>query len=119
MFYVSLNVVDWLYLCFCLYFYVFIIILLFGLYICIFMYYVIVYGVSAFWMLIQLSYSSEEYFENILKNLEFSQKKRLRKLRVKVNKDEYDAAFIFIIPLLILIFIDEFLIEGGSPELPW
>uniref|UniRef100_A0A8C6WL35 Neprilysin n=1 Tax=Neogobius melanostomus TaxID=47308 RepID=A0A8C6WL35_9GOBI len=36
-----------------------------------------------------LNYSSEEYFENILKNLEFAQKKRLRKLRVKVNKEEW------------------------------
>ncbi|KAG9348143.1 hypothetical protein JZ751_001878 [Albula glossodonta] len=30
-----------------------------------------------------LSYNEEQYFENILKNLEFSQKKRLRKLRQK------------------------------------
>ena len=36
----------------------------------------------------QLSYSGEEYFENILQNLEYAQKKRLRKLRVKVNKEE-------------------------------
>ncbi|XP_010764379.1 neprilysin-like, partial [Notothenia coriiceps] len=36
-----------------------------------------------------LSYSTEEYFENILQNLEYAQKKRLRKLRVKVNKDEW------------------------------
>lgn len=36
-----------------------------------------------------LNYSAEEYFENILKNLEFAQKKRLRKLRVKVNKEEW------------------------------
>ncbi|XP_068173675.1 neprilysin-like isoform X3 [Antennarius striatus] len=36
-----------------------------------------------------LLYSSEEYFENILQNLEYMQKKRLRKLRVKVNKDEW------------------------------
>lgn len=36
----------------------------------------------------QLLYSSEEYFENILQNLEYVQKKRLRKLRVKVNKEE-------------------------------
>uniref|UniRef100_A0A4W4FQS4 Neprilysin n=1 Tax=Electrophorus electricus TaxID=8005 RepID=A0A4W4FQS4_ELEEL len=34
-------------------------------------------------------YSSEEYFENILKNLEFGQKKRLKRLRVKVNKEEW------------------------------
>uniref|UniRef100_A0A674C0H3 Neprilysin n=1 Tax=Salmo trutta TaxID=8032 RepID=A0A674C0H3_SALTR len=31
-----------------------------------------------------LSYSAEEYFENILQNLEYIQKKRLRKLRVKI-----------------------------------
>uniref|UniRef100_A0A673I318 Neprilysin n=1 Tax=Sinocyclocheilus rhinocerous TaxID=307959 RepID=A0A673I318_9TELE len=36
-----------------------------------------------------LSYSAEEYFENILKNLEFGQKKRLKKLRIKVNKEEW------------------------------
>uniref|UniRef100_A0A3B4DY21 Neprilysin n=1 Tax=Pygocentrus nattereri TaxID=42514 RepID=A0A3B4DY21_PYGNA len=30
-----------------------------------------------------LGYKSEEYFENILKNLEFGQKKRLKRLRVK------------------------------------
>ncbi|XP_062329132.1 neprilysin-like isoform X1 [Osmerus eperlanus] len=36
-----------------------------------------------------LSYSGEEYFENILQNLEYAQKKRLRKLRVKVNKEEW------------------------------
>uniref|UniRef100_A0A672YXG9 Neprilysin n=1 Tax=Sphaeramia orbicularis TaxID=375764 RepID=A0A672YXG9_9TELE len=36
-----------------------------------------------------LSYSAEEYFENILQNLEYVQKKRLRKLRVKVNKEEW------------------------------
>ncbi|XP_047009364.1 neprilysin isoform X1 [Ictalurus punctatus] len=37
----------------------------------------------------ELSFNSEEYFENILKNLEFSQKKRLKRLRVKVNKEEW------------------------------
>ncbi|XP_072320254.1 neprilysin-like isoform X2 [Eucyclogobius newberryi] len=36
-----------------------------------------------------LNYRAEEYFENILKNLEFVQKKRLRKLRAKVNKEEW------------------------------
>ncbi|XP_018603852.2 neprilysin-like isoform X2 [Scleropages formosus] len=36
-----------------------------------------------------LNYSAEEYFENILKNLEFIQKKRLKKLRAKVNKEEW------------------------------
>uniref|UniRef100_A0AAZ3PMB3 Neprilysin n=1 Tax=Oncorhynchus tshawytscha TaxID=74940 RepID=A0AAZ3PMB3_ONCTS len=37
----------------------------------------------------KLSYSAEEYFENILQNLDYVQKKRLRKLRVKVNKEEW------------------------------
>ncbi|XP_027017774.1 neprilysin isoform X2 [Tachysurus fulvidraco] len=37
----------------------------------------------------ELSYSSEEYFENILKNLAFGQKKQLQRLRVKVNKEEW------------------------------
>ncbi|XP_052008982.1 neprilysin-like [Xyrauchen texanus] len=36
-----------------------------------------------------LSYNGDEYFENILKNLEFGQKKRLKKLRVNVNKQEW------------------------------
>uniref|UniRef100_A0A8C2G839 Neprilysin n=1 Tax=Cyprinus carpio TaxID=7962 RepID=A0A8C2G839_CYPCA len=36
-----------------------------------------------------LVYVSEEYFENILKNLEFGQKKRLKKLKIKVNKEEW------------------------------
>ncbi|KAL4647013.1 neprilysin isoform X2 [Arapaima gigas] len=36
-----------------------------------------------------LDYSAEEYFENILRNLEFIQKKRLKKLRAKVNKEEW------------------------------
>nr|XP_046149650.1 neprilysin-like isoform X2 [Oncorhynchus gorbuscha] len=36
-----------------------------------------------------LSYSAEEYFQNILQNLNYVQKKRLRKLRVKVNKEEW------------------------------
>ncbi|XP_034557208.1 neprilysin-like [Notolabrus celidotus] len=36
-----------------------------------------------------LDYSAEEYFENSLLNLEYVQKKRLRKLRIKVNKDEW------------------------------
>uniref|UniRef100_A0A8C1H1Y2 Neprilysin n=1 Tax=Cyprinus carpio carpio TaxID=630221 RepID=A0A8C1H1Y2_CYPCA len=36
-----------------------------------------------------LSYRAEEYFENILKNLEFGQKKRLKKLKIKVNKEEW------------------------------
>uniref|UniRef100_A0AAQ5Y9L6 Neprilysin n=1 Tax=Amphiprion ocellaris TaxID=80972 RepID=A0AAQ5Y9L6_AMPOC len=41
------------------------------------------------WGIIFLTYSAEEYFENILQNLEYVQKKRLRKLRVKVNKEEW------------------------------
>ncbi|XP_066541497.1 neprilysin-like [Hoplias malabaricus] len=36
-----------------------------------------------------LTYNPEEYFENILQNLEFGQKKRLKRLRVKVNKEEW------------------------------
>uniref|UniRef100_A0A3P8PUZ0 Neprilysin n=1 Tax=Astatotilapia calliptera TaxID=8154 RepID=A0A3P8PUZ0_ASTCA len=40
-----------------------------------------------------LSYSAEEYFENILQNLEYVQKKRLRKLRVKVNKEDNKSVF--------------------------
>ncbi|XP_058490717.1 neprilysin-like isoform X2 [Solea solea] len=39
-----------------------------------------------------LNYRAHEYFENILQNLEYVQKKRLRKLRVKVNKDEWISA---------------------------
>lgn len=37
----------------------------------------------------ELFYSSEEYFENILKNLQYGQKKRLKRLRMKVNKEEW------------------------------
>ncbi|XP_076138077.1 neprilysin-like isoform X1 [Alosa pseudoharengus] len=36
-----------------------------------------------------LNYSADEYFENTLKTSEMTQKKRLKKLRVKVNKDEW------------------------------
>ncbi|MBN3322052.1 NEP protein, partial [Atractosteus spatula] len=36
-----------------------------------------------------LNYNVEEYFENILQNLEFGQKKRLQKLKEKVNKEEW------------------------------
>ncbi|XP_061073126.1 neprilysin-like isoform X2 [Conger conger] len=36
-----------------------------------------------------LSYNVEEYFENIQKNFEFQQKKTLKKLRQKVNKEEW------------------------------
>ncbi|KAJ3591265.1 hypothetical protein NHX12_009211 [Muraenolepis orangiensis] len=36
-----------------------------------------------------LHYSAEEHFENILQNQQHIQKKRLRKLRVKVNKEEW------------------------------
>ncbi|NXU51167.1 NEP protein, partial [Turnix velox] len=37
----------------------------------------------------ELNYKEEEYFENIIQNLEFTQKKRLKKLREKVDKDEW------------------------------
>lgn len=37
----------------------------------------------------ELNYSDEKYFENIIMNMEYGQKKRLKKLRVKVNKDEW------------------------------
>ncbi|MGH0138855.1 UNVERIFIED_CONTAM: hypothetical protein FKN15_027056 [Acipenser sinensis] len=36
-----------------------------------------------------LNYKVQEYFENILQNLEFGQKKRLKKLREKVDKEEW------------------------------
>ncbi|MGH0143047.1 UNVERIFIED_CONTAM: hypothetical protein FKN15_077591 [Acipenser sinensis] len=36
-----------------------------------------------------LNYKVEEYFENILQNLEFGQKKRLKKLGEKVDKEEW------------------------------
>uniref|UniRef100_A0A673I643 Neprilysin n=1 Tax=Sinocyclocheilus rhinocerous TaxID=307959 RepID=A0A673I643_9TELE len=38
---------------------------------------------------LNLMFQVKEYFENILKNLEFGQKKRLKKLRIKVNKEEW------------------------------
>ncbi|RXM29437.1 Neprilysin [Acipenser ruthenus] len=37
----------------------------------------------------KLNYKVQEYFENILQNLEFGQKKRLKKLREKVDKEEW------------------------------
>ncbi|NXA06969.1 NEP protein, partial [Sapayoa aenigma] len=37
----------------------------------------------------ELDYKEEEYFENIIKNLVFTQKKRLKKLREKVDKEEW------------------------------
>ncbi|KFP28567.1 Neprilysin, partial [Colius striatus] len=37
----------------------------------------------------ELSYKEEEYFENIIQNLVFTQKKRLKKLREEVDKDEW------------------------------
>ncbi|XP_034024150.1 neprilysin-like isoform X2 [Thalassophryne amazonica] len=37
----------------------------------------------------ELSYSADKHFENILQNLQYMQKRRLRKLRVKVNKEEW------------------------------
>uniref|UniRef100_A0A8C3V2U2 Neprilysin n=1 Tax=Catharus ustulatus TaxID=91951 RepID=A0A8C3V2U2_CATUS len=39
----------------------------------------------------ELNFKEEEYFENIIQNLVFTQKKRLKKLREKVDKDEYLA----------------------------
>ena len=36
-----------------------------------------------------MSYREDEYFENIIQNLKFSQNKQLKKLREKVDKDEY------------------------------
>ncbi|XP_067158321.1 neprilysin isoform X3 [Apteryx mantelli] len=37
----------------------------------------------------ELNYKEDEYFENIIQNLVFSQKKRLKKLREKVDKEEW------------------------------
>ncbi|NXI48765.1 NEP protein, partial [Chloroceryle aenea] len=37
----------------------------------------------------ELIYKEEEYFENIIQNLVFTQKKRLKKLREKVDKEEW------------------------------
>ncbi|XP_005440206.1 neprilysin [Falco rusticolus] len=37
----------------------------------------------------ELNYKEEEYFENIIQNLVFTQKKRLKKLREKVDKEEW------------------------------
>uniref|UniRef100_A0A8B9NHJ8 Neprilysin n=1 Tax=Accipiter nisus TaxID=211598 RepID=A0A8B9NHJ8_9AVES len=37
----------------------------------------------------ELNYKEEEYFENIIENLVFTQKKRLKKLREKVDKEEW------------------------------
>ncbi|KFZ66211.1 Neprilysin [Antrostomus carolinensis] len=37
----------------------------------------------------ELNYNEEEYFENIIQNLVFTQKKRLKKLREKVDKEEW------------------------------
>ncbi|MEJ1277575.1 hypothetical protein NN561_008492 [Cricetulus griseus] len=39
--------------------------------------------------LMQLTYKEDEYFENIIQNLKFSQSKQLKKLREKVDKDEW------------------------------
>ncbi|KAG8136064.1 hypothetical protein E2320_009052 [Naja naja] len=36
-----------------------------------------------------LTYKEEEYFENLIENLRFAQKERLKKLREKVDKDEW------------------------------
>ncbi|XP_035190421.1 neprilysin [Oxyura jamaicensis] len=37
----------------------------------------------------ELNFKEEEYFENIIQNLVFTQKKRLKKLREKVDKEEW------------------------------
>ncbi|ETE64101.1 Neprilysin [Ophiophagus hannah] len=37
----------------------------------------------------ELTYKEEEYFENLIENLRFAQKERLKKLREKVDKDEW------------------------------
>ncbi|NXG58706.1 NEP protein, partial [Hemiprocne comata] len=37
----------------------------------------------------ELNFKEEEYFENIIKNLVFTQRKRLKKLREKVDKEEW------------------------------
>uniref|UniRef100_A0A8B9X1J7 Endothelin-converting enzyme 1 n=1 Tax=Bos mutus grunniens TaxID=30521 RepID=A0A8B9X1J7_BOSMU len=37
----------------------------------------------------KLSYQEEEYFENIIQNLKFGQNRQLKKLREKVDKDEW------------------------------
>lgn len=39
--------------------------------------------------LFKLTYKEEEYFENLIENLRFGQKERLKKLKEKVDKDEY------------------------------
>lgn len=38
---------------------------------------------------VELSYKEDEYFENIIQNLKFSQRKQLKKLREKADKDEW------------------------------
>ncbi|KAF5914618.1 hypothetical protein HPG69_008004 [Diceros bicornis minor] len=38
---------------------------------------------------LELNYKEDEYFENIIQNLKFNQNKQLKKLREKVDKDEY------------------------------
>ncbi|XP_057612964.1 neprilysin [Chionomys nivalis] len=38
---------------------------------------------------LELNYTEDEYFENIIQNLKFSQSKQLKKLREKVDKDEW------------------------------
>uniref|UniRef100_A0A8B9Q4C2 Neprilysin n=1 Tax=Apteryx owenii TaxID=8824 RepID=A0A8B9Q4C2_APTOW len=39
----------------------------------------------------ELNYKEDEYFENIIQNLVFSQKKRLKKLREKVDKEDFHS----------------------------
>uniref|UniRef100_A0A452RH19 Neprilysin n=1 Tax=Ursus americanus TaxID=9643 RepID=A0A452RH19_URSAM len=43
---------------------------------------------------LELNYKEDEYFENIIQNLQFSQNKQLKKLREKVDKDEYVYSFL-------------------------
>ncbi|KAI2532081.1 membrane metalloendopeptidase [Homo sapiens] len=42
---------------------------------------------------LELNYKEDEYFENIIQNLKFSQSKQLKKLREKVDKDDYKNYF--------------------------
>lgn len=45
--------------------------------------------VYLFFFPFKLHYKENEYFENIIQNLMFDQKQRLKKLREKVDKEEY------------------------------
>lgn len=46
-------------------------------------------GICFFIFSFQLNYSIDGYFDNIITNFKFNQQKRLKKLREKVDKDEY------------------------------